>query len=198
MFRGWAGVRAIVCGLVIASFATPALAVDPFVLFLLRMLRDQAISSSIESGISASQQRSSPDYAITAPAIVTSQPVTESQRLKSVIDESFVHLGRQQREDLHASLMKILNDPKNSVERSTILTEFHAQALALRDSHLMLSRLSESDMRSVAAGARVEYERLPPDQRRQLLQALQHGVPGMPKALHDLMLAEFSNVPAAR
>ena len=198
MFPGWTAVRAVVFALVIASFATPALAADPFVLFLLRMLRDQAISSSIESGISASQQRSGPDGATAAPAIVTPQLVTESQRLKSVIDESFVHLGRQQREELHTSLMKILNDPKNSVERSTILTEFHAQALALRDSHLLLSRLSESDMRSVAAGARIEYERLPPEQRRQLLQALQHGVPGMPKALHDLMLAEFSNVPAAR
>lgn len=197
MLRVWLGIRIAAFGLIVALLPAPALAVDPFVLFLLRMLRDQAISSSIESGISASQQHSSPEGTASAPSVAPPS-TTEAQRLKRTIDESFVHLGPQQREELHASLMRILNDPKNATERLTILTEFHSQALALRESHRHLSSLSESDMRSVAAGARIEYERLPPEQRQQLLQALQQGVPGMPRALHDLMLAEFRSVPAAR
>jgi hypothetical protein len=122
----------------------------------------------------------------------------EGQQLKATIDESFVHLGAQQRAELHASLMGILNDPKNASMREAILAEFNAQAQSLRASHRLLSQLSESDMRAVTADARTEYVKLPGDQRRLLLQALQQGVPGMPRTLQDMMLAEFSSVPAAR
>jgi len=121
----------------------------------------------------------------------------EGQWLKGLIDESFVHLGAGQREELHASLMKMLGDPKYEPVRADIITEFTRQAVAMRDAHRQLSRLSESDMKVVAAEARLEFQRLPPEQRQQLLQALQHGVPGMPRELHELMLAEFANVPAS-
>jgi hypothetical protein len=53
-------------------------------------------------------------------------------------------------------------------------------------------------MKAIAAEARREYERLPAEQRQQLLQVLQHGVPGMPRTLNDLMLAEFSSAAAPR
>jgi hypothetical protein len=199
MFRAWLPVRAPVLALALALCAPSAQAFDPLTLFLLRMLRDQAISSSIESGVSASQQRPDQDGAgMTTPYFVPLQPTSESQQLKMTIDDSFLHLGPQQRAELHASLMRILNDPKNSASRDAILSEFKGEALALRNSHRMLSQLSESDMRVVAVSARTEFEKLPPEQRQQLLQALQHGVPGMPQALHDMMLAEFSSVPAAR
>ena len=197
MFQTWPAVRAAVLILAIGLCASPALAFDPLTLFLLRMLRDQSISSSIESGISSSRQlpgAGNPSVTSFAPM----QPTSESQQVKATIDASFLHLGSQQREELHASLMRILNDPKNAAQRDAILSDFNAEALALRNSHRMLSRLSETDMKVVVTEARVEYEKLPPDQREQLLQALQHGVPGMPKALHDMMLAEFSSVPAAR
>ena len=61
-----------------------------------------------------------------------------------------------------------------------------------------MSRLSEADMKVIVANARREYERLPSEQRQQMLQVLQHGVPGMPRTLNDLMLAEFSSAAAPR
>jgi hypothetical protein len=198
MFRARLAVRISVPALTFILYAPAAWAVDPLTLFLLRMLRDQTVSSSIEAGMDASQKRPGLDGTAALPMLPPPQPTSESQQLKATIDESFVHLRPQQRAELHASLTGMLNDPKNASSRDAILAEFNAQAQALRDSQRMLSRLSEADMRAIAADARVEYERLPGDQRQQLLQALQRGVPGMPKTLQDVMLAEFGNVPAAR
>lgn len=195
MFRRLPVIRIAVFGLVLAFYAPAVMAMEPLTLFLLRMLRDQALSTAIEAGVTSSQQAPKPESASPRPAPV---PPTEGQWLKGLIDESFIHLSVQQREQLHASLMKMLGNPKNEAARSEIITEFTRQALATRDAHRQLSRLSESDMRVVAAEARVEFERLPSEQRQQLVQALQHGVPGMPRALHDLILAEFASVPAVR
>jgi hypothetical protein len=198
MARMGFSVRTAIPALVFLLCAPAAWAIDPLTLFLLRMLRDQTVSSSIEAGMDASQKHPGPDGMATLPLLASPQPTSESQQLKATIDESFVHLGPQQRAELHASLMGMLNNPKNASSRDAILAEFNARAQALRNSQRMLSRLSEADMRAIAADARVEYEKLPGDQRQQLLQALQRGVPGMPKTLQDVMLAEFSSVPAAR
>ena len=185
----------VIVGLALFSSAAPALAADPFTLFILRMLRDQVISSGIESGFTPSPQASRPASA--AAALAAPQPVTESQWLKGLIDDSFIHLGPQQREELHASLQKMLSDPNNAEVRADITAEFTRQAVAMRDAHRHLARLSEADMRLVAAEARAEFEKLPLEQRRQMMLALQHGVPGMPPTLNDLMLAEFNSVPAS-
>lgn len=193
MFQMRRVVRAIIAGLIFATCSTAAQAADPLVLFILRMLRDQVISSGIQTGVEASQEKSKPVAPIVMPR---GAPQADDPWLRGLIDESFGHLNSQQREELYASLMKMLNDPKNEAMRSTIIAEFTAQAIALRDAHRQLSRLSVTDMRTIAAEARREYERLPPDQRQQMLQVLQYGIPGMPRALNDLMLAEFGGVPA--
>lgn len=195
MIRVRRAVRIIIAGLILATGSTAAQAADPLVLFVLRMLRDQVISSGIQAGIEASQEKSKPAAPIVIPRSV---PQADDPWLRGLIDESFVHLGPQQREELYASLMKMLNDPKNEAMRPTIIAEFTAQAIAMRDAHRQLSRLSADDMRTIATEARREYERLPAEQRQQMLQVLQHGIPGMPRALNDLMLAEFGSVPTAR
>jgi len=188
MLRCW-----IIVGMTVMALApAPAAAADPFVLFLLRMLRDQAISSAIESGATRTPPTARP------PAAALSLPPAETDRIRRVIDESFVHLRPEQRQELHSSLMRILDDPKNAGERAQILSAFTARAEATRQSHLQLSRLTEDQMRTVASEARVEYARLPPDQRREMLEALERGVPGMPRTLHEMIIVEFRSVAAAR
>jgi hypothetical protein len=194
MRRRWIAAAMVIIGLCLAIIPSTAAAADPFVLFLLRMLRDQALSSAIESGATYSPQASRPPAAVALPAV----PSSEADRMRRLIDESFVHLRPEQREELHASLTRILNDPKNAAQRGQILGAFTAQAEATRQSHLQLSRLTEDEMRAVAAGARVEFARLPTDQRREMLLALERGVPGMPRTLHELILAELRSVAAAR
>jgi hypothetical protein len=191
MHRRWLAACMTVIGLAAAALPATASAADPFVLFLLRMLRDQAISSAIESGATSSPQAARPPAAI-------SLPPAETDRIRRLIDESFVHLRPEQQQELHSSLMGILDDPKNSGQRAQILAAFTEQAEATRRSHVQLLRLTGDEMRTVAAGARVEFARLPPDQRRQMLEALERGVPGMPRTLHEMILAEFRSVGAAR
>lgn len=186
-----ARLRRCLLAALLAATAFPAGAADPFTLFVLRMLRDQLITSAIESAAAPSKQR--PPKPGTA-FVVTPPPTAEGQWLRGLIDDSFVHLSVQQRGELHASLEKMLNDPKNAPVRSEILGEFTRQAVAMRDAHRQLARLTEADMRLIAADARVEFERLPPEERRQMMQALQHGVPGIPRTLGDMMLAEFNTV----
>jgi hypothetical protein len=188
--------RVALLGLVLSCFSSAAVAADPLTLFLLRMLRDQVISASLESAVQ--QPPVQPQFERPSSITAPSQASSEGQRLKALIDESFLHLGPAQREELHASLQTMLGDPRNAAVRSEIIAEFTRQAVALRDAHRHLSRLSEADMKRVAEDARGEFERLPPDQRKQLIQALQRGVPGMPRTLHDRMLAEFASVPAGR
>jgi len=191
--RNGSGVVRLFAAALLAIWCAAAVAADPLVIFLLRMLRDQVISSAIESGVEAARRESK---AVGIPPVAaprTAPPAaTEGQWLRGLVDESFVHLSAQQREELHASLMRILNDPKHAAARATIITEFTRQAIAMRDAHRQLSRLSAQEMQAIATEARREYEQLPAEQRQQMLQVLQHGIPGMPRALNDVMLAEFS------
>lgn len=184
----WLGaLRAATLGIAFCTVAAPATAVDPLTLFLLRMLRDQAITSAIESGARMAPQASRPGPG-------TPYISDESQRLRYLIDESFVHLSARQRVELHASLLRMLGDPKNAEVRSDILAEFTRQAVAMRDAHRHLARLTEADMRLIAADARAEFAKLPQDERQQMLQALRQGVPGMPRELNELLIAEFNSV----
>jgi hypothetical protein len=192
MSRRWIAAGMTVMALVLAALPATASAADPFVLFVLRMLRDQAISSAIESGATYSPQTARP------PAAAFSLPPAETDRIRRLIDESFVHLRPEQRQELHSSLMRILDDPKNAGQRAQILSAFTARADATRQSHVQLSRLTDDQMRTVVSEARVEFSRLPPDQRREMLEALERGVPGMPRTLHEMILAEFRSVAAAR
>jgi hypothetical protein len=193
MRRRWRA--ALTIALLLAVAPSTAAAADPFTLFLLRMLRDQAISSAIEAGATPTPRPRPPGAVYGLPPPVSG---TEAERLRRLIDEGFVHLRAEQRQELHDSLARILDDPQNAAQRQEILLAFIAQAEAMRRSHAQLSRLTEDQMRTVAAEARVEFARLPRDQQQEMVQALERGVPGMPRTLHELILAEFRSVAAAR
>jgi len=173
-----------------------AAAFDPLVLFLLRMIRDSVISKSIEAGVESATEDRAPDPAVQLPRLAP-LPRNEGEWLRSLIDESFVHLSAQQREELYASLMRMLNDPRYAPMRSTILAEFTGKAIAMRDAQRRLAGLNPEQMKAIAVEARQEFERLPAEQREQMLQVLQHGIPGMPRALNDVMLAELAGAQTA-
>ncbi|HKA43255.1 MAG TPA: hypothetical protein VKF40_14820 [Burkholderiales bacterium] len=191
MSRFTSRIAIVAIGLLAAGWWGTAAAVDPIVLFLLKMIRDSVASSAIEAGVEASQKTDKRPAPVDAFPRLTPPP-PEGQWLKTLIDESFAHLSSGQRDELHASLMRILNDSRYAESRGMILAEFTRQAIAMRDAHRQLAGLSSDQMRALAVQARREYEQLPPEQRKQMLQVLQHGIPGMPRSLNDMMLAEFS------
>ena len=173
------------------GWCAPAAALDPLVLLLLRMVRDSVISKSVEAGVEVVTADKEGEPPAEIPRLAP-LPASEGQWLKSLIDESFVHLSAEQRAELLASLMRTLNDPRYAQMRSTILAEFTGKAIAMRDAQRRLAGLNDEQMRAIAVEARQEFERLPAEQREQMLQVLRHGIPGMPRALNDIMLAELS------
>jgi hypothetical protein len=183
---------AVLIGTMCMGWFTAATAIDPLVLFLLRMIRDSAISSAVQAGVESATAKPAPQSVAAIPRLAP-LPQNEGQWVKGLIDESFIHLSSAQREELYASLMRTLNDPRYAQSRSAILAEFTGQAIALRDAHRRLAGLTPDQMRAIAVEARREYARLPAPQREQMLQVLQHGIPGMPRTLNEMMLAEFSS-----
>jgi hypothetical protein len=180
---------ALIAALCAGWYGTAA-AIDPLVLFLLRMMRDSAISSALEAGVDSLSEAAPKNPAADIPRLAP-LPAQEGQWLKALIDESFVHLSAAQREELFASLTRMLNDPRNAQLRSAILAEFTGKAIAMRDAQRRLAGLTTEQMQAVAAEARQEFERLPLAQREQMLRVLQHGIPGMPRQLNEIILAEF-------
>ena len=192
MSRLGRGVAVVAIGAMCAGWFGTAAAIDPLVLFLLKMIRDSMVSSAIEAGVDAAMRPSKPANPLDSLPPRLQSPAPEGQWLKALIDESFAHLSVAQRDELHMSLMRILNDTRYLESRGMILAEFTRQAIAMRDAHRQLAGLSAEQMKAIAVEARREYEHLPVEQRQQMLKILQHGIPGMPRTLNEVMLAEFS------
>ena len=66
----------------------------------------------------------------------------------------------------------------------------------MRQAHEALSNLSTARKQRIAAEAREEYEKMPPDTREELATALRARVVPMPADLTDMILAEFDRVQA--
>jgi len=196
--RLWSVLRLALIGAIFALWATPGFAIEPLVLFLLKMLRDQVITSALEAGYNAAKDAyKEPPRAARPPLMLGMSAIphgaSESERIKALIDESFIHLTPKQREEVYAIFMKIANDPANAARRQVLIGEFTIEANNLRDAHRLLSRLSDDDMRGLVVQARQEYEKLPPEQQAQMLRVLRRGIPGVPQGLNQMMLSEFSS-----
>ena len=183
-------------GVLLLCSASAAFA-DPILLLLLRMVRDKAVSASIEASVDNLRQPNkmmpSPAYgfALPTPAIPRGN---EEQQLRALLDDNFLHLTSSQRDEVYANMRKILNDPQYARDKSQMLAEFGMTARAVRESYRGLDMLGQDEKRLLLTRAREEYRRMPDDERRQLLDILQSGSLPIPRDLRDSMLAEFSRV----
>lgn len=185
-------VRTCIAGLLLAVASTQALAVDPLVLFLLRMLRDQIAMSAAEAAWGAMTRPAPRTYGYLAPPAPVAVPEPEDQRLRTLIDQSFTYLTDAQREQVYAGLMKILSDPDNRALRPQIVESFTRTAQAVRTAQQALQNLGPDEKRALVLQARDEFVRLPPQERRQMMDLLATGHVPLPPDLTDMMLAEFS------
>lgn len=203
-------IRCLVCVMLLSS-ASAAYALDPMLILLLRMMRDQAISSSIQAGIGSLRQESPPQPPQAGvgslrqkspsqlPGLLFAPPSpsgTEDERLRALIDESFLHLSAAQRDAVYESMQKILNDPQNAQVRPQIVAAFTSKARAAREGYSILDRLSYAEKRTLAAQAKEEFRNLPAGQRQQMLEVLQSGMLPVPRDFNDIMLAEFNTIPS--
>lgn len=181
--------RGLFCVL-LALWPSVAPAADPLTLLLLRFMRDQIISSAIESAVDQARSSEPPQ-----PLVIPRAPHDlDDQQLRALIDEGFVHLSPAQRDEVFASVKRMLADPKNAALRPSLVQELAVKASAVRQAHEQLAGLSAEKKKIIAAEAREEYEKLPPDERQQMVQMLQSGVVPIPRDLNEMILAEFSSV----
>lgn len=190
-------VRCLIYVLLLCS-ASAAYA-DPVLILLLRMIRDQVITSSLEAGVTSLRQAPSPrspayGFALASPPVPRG---SEESRVRALIDDSFLHLSGAQRDAVFAGMKKVLNDPQHAQIRTQLVAEFTLKARAVREGYRNLDRLSDTEKRTLALQAKEEFRRLPAEQRHQLLEALQAGVLPMPHDLNEIMLAEFGSVARA-
>lgn len=181
--------RGVFITLLLAMATGSAQAADPLSLFLLKMLRDQLATSVLESAYESAR----PPVAAGPSALDGVHGVTEAQ-LRQLVDTGFVHLTAAQRAEVHASLMRMLSDPNNALARPLIIEELARKASAVRGVHERLARMNAEEKREIALNVRAEYERLPAEERGQLLQMLRSGMAPIPRDLNDLILAECSAV----
>lgn len=186
--------RGVFITLLALAVSGPAQAVEPLTLFLLNMLREQLVSRTLEAVLK-------PQDAATQPALPPAGDwagvygVTQAQ-LRDMIDTGFVHLSSAQRAEIHQSILRKLDDPKNALARPLIIQELAIKASAVRVAHERLAGLSFSEKRAIAMDARHEYERLPADERDQMLRLLETRIVPIPRDLSDMILAEFTAVQA--
>ena len=183
--------RGVFITLLLATAAAPAHAADPLSLFLLKMLRDQLATSVLESAVNSIPSAAAKP---SAPSALAGVYGVSEEQLRLLVDAGFVHLTATQRAEIHASVMRMLADPQNALARPLIIEELALKAAAVRGAHERLSALTAAEKRAIAVDARSEYERLPPQEREQMLQLLQARVAPIPRDLSDLILAEFSTV----
>ena len=180
-----------VIGVVLAVWSSVAVAADPLTLILLRLLRDQIITAAAQAAYESMQAPSKPPGPIVFPA----HPYDiDDGKLRTLIDEGFVHLTAAQRDEVLASVKRILSDPKNAGIRLHIIEELALKASAVRQAHEQLNSLSDARKRLIATEAREAYLALAADERRQMLDVLQSGVVPIPRDLNAMILAEFRSV----
>lgn len=183
--------RGLLCAL-LAVWPSVVHAAEPLTLILIHIIRQQ-IANAVENAIEQAQrERERPVLVIPrAPYDL------DDQQLRALIDEGFVHLTRSQRDEVFAGVKRILSDPENAALRPGLVQELAIKASAVRQAHERLSALSVAEKRALAVEARGEYEKLPPDERQQMVQVLQAGIVPLPRDLNEMILAEFAGVTAA-
>jgi hypothetical protein len=192
-------IRRVAVAVAIAAYCTPALSVDPLTLVLLRLLRDKMISSGLENAA----ERLPPQRTVLPSAPPSSfsgfpaSPGLDDTQLRRLIDEGFVHLTSSQRDEVHASVRQIIADPKNAAEVPAIIADLAIKASAVRQAHEQLAALSFAQKRRIAAEAREEYEKMPPETREQMASVLRQRLVPLPVELTDMILSEFDRVQAA-
>ncbi len=184
--------RGIAAAVLLTLGSSSVWATDPLVLFLLRAIRDQIVMSAAEAALDALNRPAPPQYGYLQPPPVDTAEQDETRHLKAIIDESYGYLSPAQRDQVHTSLMKILADPENAALRPQIVESFTQTARAVGRAQQTLRRLSHNQKLALAADARLEYEKLGPDQRREMMRILRAGQAPLPSDLTEMMVAEFS------
>lgn len=165
---------------VLLAVAWPARSAEPVLMFLLGFARNLA----------ESHQAAPRTVEPLPPVISTAYPGTtvEPAILKRLIDDSFLYLTSEQRDEifltLHAELMK----PGNYAVRGPMIEHFAQRALQVRAAQMSLANLSSREKQVMAAEFAKEVKSLPAEEAGKIRQALQKRLLPVPAELNQLFL----------
>jgi hypothetical protein len=167
--------------------ATPALAADPLLMFVLGFAKNL-----IESAIEADAAKPAPTAVVTAP-LPKAPAHMDAADLRVVVDESFGYLTAAQRDELLAGLDKALSDPANAPYRDAILAQFLGVARQVSFARQQLERLSPEDKQALTQRFVRNYRALSPEYQQAVSQQLRARALPLPADLNDMMLAALAS-----
>ena len=174
------------------TFAQPARAADPILMFLLGFARN-VIERKATEALNQPQQPAveMPDLSKTYPG-TTVEPAI----MRRLIDDSFLYLSGEQRKEIFDSLNRALLDPKNAALRGTIIEHFVRRSLAVRAAQIRLSQLSYREKELMANELREAMKSVPPAELGQLRKVIGDGLLPVPSDMNQMFLAVLDEFPA--
>jgi len=166
----------------LATSALPALAVDPFAMFLIGIARDMVINY-------ANRPPLGPEEVLPDLKLVYPGTTVEPDHLRKLIDDSFMYLSDGQRREIFDMLHAALMDPKNAAVRGPMIEYFARRALTIRAAQLHLAKLSWPEKERLAAEFKTAYAELPADEKVQLGEVVRRGLLPVPSDLGELLAA---------
>lgn len=173
------------------TFALPARAADPILMFLLGFARNVIERKATESLKADQPAIDMPDLSKTYPGTTV-----EPSIMRRLIDDSFLYLSSEQRKEIFDSLNRALLDPKNAALRGTIIEHFVHRSLAVRAAQIRLSQLSYREKELMAGELREAMKSVPPKELAELRQVIGDGLLPVPSDMNQLFLAVLDEFPA--
>jgi hypothetical protein len=164
----------------LATSATPALALDPIAMFLIGIARDMVINYANRPPLKDEEQM--PDLSLVYPGTTV-----EPDYLRKLIEDSFIYLSEGQRREIFDTLHAALLDPKNAAVRGPMIEYFARRALTIRAAQLQLAKLSWPEKQQLAAEFKIAYAELPADEKAQLGEVVRRGLLPVPSDLGELL-----------
>lgn len=187
---GW---RRPAAALLLAAWIPSAFAIDPIILFLLRSMRDRVAWTAVKGLYERAQTQEEQQAAAlrTLPALPgTLPPDEEYRRLRVLIDESFLYLSSEQRDEVYKALVSLLSDPKNASMRAEAIADFRRTAMAVRQTYLRLDGLRDAEKKRIASQLGEALAQATPDEREQIEQLLRGRQLPVPPDLNAMLLAQ--------
>src|SRR6185503_17807601 len=126
--------------LVLASFAAPAAAMDPILMFVFSMAREMIEQNAARkpTGVRLPHLGPMPDSS----SNFYPGTVVEPEQMRRVINDCFPYLSADRREEIFVALHAGLLDPKNAPMRAAMINHFTERAFAVRAAQQRLGKLS--------------------------------------------------------
>jgi len=175
--------QGVVFALLFAGLVAPA-AADPVLMLLLGIARDMIIDHANAPKGPAEPEQPMPDLARVYPGTSV-----EPEILRRLIDDCFLYLSSQQRQEIFDRLNAALLDPKNAAIRGTMIEYFTEKALAVRAAQLKLAQMPYSEKQRMAAEFKTEIAGMPAEDQVQVRKLLRSGLMPVPSDLNQLLLA---------